>query len=60
MVNYIRVHCKWFEPKSISSLSFVSCVSCVRFVVFVNISFNKVWVVVVFTENVVKVLGFVG
>ena len=34
-------------------------VSCVGFVVFVNIAFNKVWVVFVLTENVVKVFAFV-
>ena len=35
-------------------------VSCVGFVVFVNVAFNKVWVVVVLAKNVVKVFAFVG
>ena len=34
-------------------------VHCVGFVVFVNVAFNKVWVLVVLTENVVKVFAFV-
>ena len=35
-------------------------VSCVGFVVFVNVTFNQVWVVVFLTENVVKVFAFIG
>ena len=34
------------------------CVRCVRFVVFVSVAFNKVWVVVVLTENVVFGIWF--
>ena len=33
---------------------------CVRFVVFVNVALKKAWVLVVLTENVFKVFGFVG
>ena len=31
------------------------CIRCVRFIVFVNVAFSKVWVVVVLTERVIKV-----
>ena len=54
--------------RSALDVGYCSCgdrfgVSCVGFVVFVNVAFNKVWVVVVLTENVVKVFhlfAFVG
>ena len=47
----------------LTDVGYCSCgdrfgVRCVGFVVFVNVAFNKVWVVVVLTENVVKVFAF--
>ena len=56
---------RYSSLRSALDVGYCSCVDrfgirCVGFVVFVNIAFHKVWVVVVLTENIVKVFAFVG